>query len=97
MTKERWQVLFEAWKSSGLSQEKFCQKERINYHTFVYWRTKQNASKKKSSGPSFAEAKLTNPHTTASRISLASGVQLIIPATTQKEDVLSVLKAVGIV
>ena len=35
-----WKEHVEAWKCSGVSQNKFCEKHDLSYHRFVYWRRK---------------------------------------------------------
>lgn len=35
-----WNDQIQAWKESGLSGAKFCKKEDLVYHRFVYWRQK---------------------------------------------------------
>ena len=35
-----WKRQVEAWKQSGLSQNKFCKSNGLSYHRFVYWRGK---------------------------------------------------------
>lgn len=35
-----WKQQVEAWKLSGLSQNKFCKANELSYHRFVYWRGK---------------------------------------------------------
>lgn len=46
-----WQQQIEAWQSSGLSQNQFCQRHELTYHRFVYWRRKLEVSaRSRSSG-----------------------------------------------
>lgn len=40
-----WQSRVEAWQTSQLPQEEFCEKEGVNLHTFKYWRQKFNHRK----------------------------------------------------
>ncbi len=35
-----WKEHVEAWKCSGVSQNKFCQEHALSYHRFMYWRRK---------------------------------------------------------
>ncbi len=35
-----WSALILSWKQSGLSQDKFCKKNKLNISTFHYWRKK---------------------------------------------------------
>ena len=35
-----WKEQVEAWKLSGLSQNKFCEANELPYHRFIYWRGK---------------------------------------------------------
>lgn len=35
-----WQQQVEAWRTSKLSQTKFCQNQSLGYNQFVYWRRK---------------------------------------------------------
>lgn len=35
-----WKCLVAEWKSSGLTRRKFCQQKQLDYHQFLYQRTK---------------------------------------------------------
>ncbi len=35
-----WQQQIQAWSESGKSQKTFCEKMRLSYHQFGYWRRK---------------------------------------------------------
>lgn len=45
-----WRDHFLGWEPSGLSQEKYCDREQISFASFGYWRTKLLAAKKASHG-----------------------------------------------
>ena len=48
MPPEAWEVLYENWKKSGLSQRKFCESQGIEYQSFAYRREKASLAKRRS-------------------------------------------------
>ena len=38
--KTYWREQIEAWRTSGESQQAFCQQHDLSYHRFTYWRRK---------------------------------------------------------
>ena len=38
--REQWRAHLAAWRSSGLSQTKFCHQHGLTYSTFLYWRSR---------------------------------------------------------
>lgn len=100
MTEERWFALFNEWQLSGESQEKFCNLKGINYHTFVYWRTKQNAKQKSQTNTSFAKVRVSGSIATSTnsfRIILTNGAQIIIPPDYDKRTLSDFLKIVCVI
>jgi hypothetical protein len=41
-----WTYHISQWESSGLSQRKYCHQNGLNFHTFQYWRTRFNKTKR---------------------------------------------------
>ena len=41
-----WTNHMSQWESSGLSQKKYCVQNGLNFHTFQYWRTRFNKTKR---------------------------------------------------
>ena len=41
-----WTYHISQWESSGLSQKKYCLQNGLNFHTFQYWRTRFNKTKR---------------------------------------------------
>ena len=41
-----WTYHMSQWESSGLSQKKYCFQNGLNFHTFQYWRTRLNKTKR---------------------------------------------------
>ena len=35
-----WQAHLRAWRKSGLSGAKYCRQHNLSYHTFTYWKRK---------------------------------------------------------
>lgn len=100
MTEERWFALFNEWQLSGESQEKFCKLKGINYHTFLYWRTKQNTKQKSQTNTSFAKVRVSGSIATSTnsfRIILTNGSQIIIPPDYDKTTLSDFLKTVGVI
>ena len=99
MTEERWLELFKEWQASGESQESFCKRKGMNYHTFVYWRTKHNSKQKNQESPLFAKARIAGSVSSSAtiRIILTSGVQIVIPANYDKAMLSDLLHMVGVI
>ena len=69
-----WKDHSEAWKTSGLTQQAYCEQEGISYRNFVYQHNRlMNQSKKVSLN--FIEAKPES----AVMSSQAAGLQLMLP------------------
>jgi hypothetical protein len=47
------------WKSSGLSQQKFCEQQGLVYKQFVYWRGRLNRNNAKSAEPKLLKVSTT--------------------------------------
>lgn len=69
-----WRKHSDGWKSSGLTQLKYCEQEAINYASFVYQHTKLN-QKPKRSAMKFHEAKSESTPSS----SQTAGLQLMLP------------------
>jgi len=68
-----WKEHSESWKTSGLTQQAYCEQEGISYRSFIYQHNRL-ASKSKKASLKFIEAK---PESVA--ISQAAGLQLMLP------------------
>ena len=40
LTEQAWREHVRNWCRGKLSQHKYCEAHGLNYHTFIYWRTK---------------------------------------------------------
>ncbi|MBN2260747.1 MAG: hypothetical protein JW702_09385, partial [Clostridiales bacterium] len=52
-TQEEMYIAIELWKESNLSQHKFCEREGLPQHIFLYWLKKYRNQKRISSSQSF--------------------------------------------
>jgi hypothetical protein len=43
---QNWTYHISQWESNGLSQKKYCYQNGLNFHTFQYWRTRFNKTKR---------------------------------------------------
>lgn len=77
-----WEKHIAGWRSSGISQSKYCEQENISYTTFSYWRSCLLKSSKKSqaaaSAPTFKEATL-KPSTQKESQILSQCITVILP------------------
>lgn len=69
-----WKEHSESWKTSGLTQQAYCEQEGISYRSFIYQHNRL-ASKSKKASLKFIEAK---PESVAIS-SQAAGLQLMLP------------------
>jgi hypothetical protein len=85
----------QAWRHSGLSQEKYCEQANIAYGSFKSWpsKLKQNETVKTE----FVEAKVPEPQDVGAilQISLPNGVRIGISSPKSNALVEQVLKFVG--
>jgi len=70
-----WKSHSEGWRTSGLTQAQYCEREGINYPSFIYQHTKLSKQTKQES-VAFIE---TKPSLVSSHHQSAAGVQLILP------------------
>ncbi len=47
-----WETIFADWKCSGLSQRNYCQKKKLVYSQFMYWRGRLKKKKPQLIPPS---------------------------------------------
>jgi len=45
---EAWEALYDSWQKSGLSQRKFCERQKIEYKAFAYRREKASLAKRRA-------------------------------------------------
>lgn len=69
-----WKEHFESWKDSGLTQQAYCAREGLSYHSFVYQHNRAN-SKLKEKPVHFIETKIKAMQT-CQRL---SGLQVLLP------------------
>ena len=70
-----WKEHSEAWKASGLTQQAYCDQEKISYRSFVYQYSRL-VSQTKKAPLNFIEAK---PVDSAVVSSQSAGLQLMLP------------------
>lgn len=69
--------MIERWKSSGLSQKSFCEKESLKFYTFYYWYKRHGQAHGSESKTGFVKLKIERPATPASiEIHFPHGVRL---------------------
>ena len=77
-----WWKHSEAWKVSGLTQQKYCEQQGINCPSFMYQHTKLT-KKAKQNGMRFIETKSEsssiNNHAAGLQLMLPNGVRIGIP------------------
>jgi len=102
-----WQMVIEAWQTSGLSVRQFCKDEGLSEPQFYQWRKKltggdsvtDKQNNPKPSGSEFIEVKIPQNNIAAIELLLTSGNTLRIPAgadSTTLSMVLSVARAAGL-
>ncbi len=91
-SKEEMYLTIELWQESGLSQVKFCSREKLSVKTFSYWYRKYKNEKGLSSEvyketpDTFIPVKVSNGRTVTNEyygrieVSFPNGVQLNCPA-----------------
>lgn len=83
-TKKRyWSSHIDGWKTSNLSQERYCKQNGISYAAFGYWRSRllkesQHSHKMAVSSPTFKQA-IIKPTTEGKTQSLAAVIKIIMP------------------
>ncbi|QGY42532.1 hypothetical protein GM418_02335 [Maribellus comscasis] len=93
-SKEEMYLAIELWQESGLSQIKFCSREKLSVKTFSYWYKKYkkenrlSVEQNKETPDAFIPVKVSSDRTTAAgkesygriELSFPNGVQLSCPA-----------------
>lgn len=69
-----WKEHFESWKESGLTQQAYCAREGLSYHSFVYQHNRAN-SKLKENPVHFIETKIKSVLPSKG----LSGLQVLLP------------------
>ncbi|MBI9104033.1 MAG: hypothetical protein JEY99_16580 [Spirochaetales bacterium] len=85
--KEQWINHLDAWKSSGLSANKYCIENGINKNSFRYWIDKDKGKSKKNK--SFVKLNIQEPLSINEResISLKYGsYEITIPSDFKKKE-----------
>jgi len=96
LNKSQWKKHIKNWYQSELSQKKYCEKHKLNYHTFKYWVCVINKERRNEKKSGFIEIPLKKIQRQSEiTITLPNGVQIkaspdIIPENISK--LLSVLK-----
>jgi len=52
--RQYWQEQNALWKKSGLTQQAFCEKHRLNYNQFIYYRSELKRKERPSPSGSLA-------------------------------------------
>jgi transposase-like protein len=94
-----WQRIFADWKASGLSQQAYCKAKTISLHTFGYWRSKLNVTKKPAPFQSVKVAAPTpateSPPRAPIHLRLPNGITVIIPPAADQVLLKSLLNLLG--
>lgn len=45
-TKEEKEIIYEAWKKSGLTKKEYCNQNGLKYQTFIWWFASERRKKK---------------------------------------------------
>jgi len=100
-SREDWDLLLEQWKTSGLTQQKFCKQHGINLRTFVGQRSRQQT--KSRSKQKLLLIKVSDPVSSASSaksskivLKLTSGAELIIPPQCDKTALKELFITLGV-
>jgi hypothetical protein len=105
---EYWFEQIRLWQSSGLRQVEFCKHNKLNVHTFVYWRVRFLKSKDKTISknekvtflPAVIHAKKNAESTqsiTGSGIVIVfpNQLKLLVPTDLPQMELLSIIKNLG--
>ena len=102
-TQEEMYLAIELWKESGLSQEHFCQQEKISSSTFSYWLRKYRQEKEASASKSnsFVPVELSPPASSIEDsseapvnilISYPNGIRVNCPESISTEKLIELIK-----
>jgi len=93
-----WKSHSESWKTSGVSQSKYCEQEGINYASFVYQHGKLN-QRPKGNRLHFIEAKrdipALNNQTAGLQLLLPNGIKIGVSNEVNIDLLKSILTLVG--
>jgi hypothetical protein len=96
-----WTNHVKQWRSSGLSQSKYCQKENISFHSFSWWHTRGLKNSKSKEPISFVPAaikEIKKPDNNVQndiQLILPNQTKLILPATLALNNLISIVKSLG--
>lgn len=99
--REYWSLQIEQWKSSKLSQQKFCQQAGINYTTFGYWRAALKSKIENGNEKKFVPVKVTTVNQAnaeaprAIQIRLLTGHVVFIPTTMDPKAIATLIHLLG--
>lgn len=89
-----WSAHFTKWELSDLSQERYCEQQKLSFASFGYWRTKLLAKQQPKSAPLFKPV-VVKPSTTEQLIKkpsvsvvLANGVRVMLSVESSQLGVL---------
>ena len=74
--------LFNAWQSSGVSQDVFCKEHQLPYNVFQYWYRKFKKENKEDTGFVEMSLKPGNIFSSSCEIVFPSGARLVVSAST---------------
>jgi hypothetical protein len=88
-SKQEMYLAIEKWRSSRLSQTKFCSLEKLSVKTFAYWLRKYKQEKgfpvKKNNGGQKAFIQVKVSKTTNNRVPNCGSIKVIFPNGAQNE------------
>lgn len=87
--KQYWSNHIESWKTSELSQEKYCKQHGISYAAFGYWRSRllkesSHSHKREAHTPTFKQA-IIKPYTQDKPKPVMSVIKIVLPNQTMIE------------
>jgi len=96
-----WSNHIKQWRSSGLSQAKYCLKENISFHSFSWWHTRGLKNNSGKEPISFVPAAIKEIHKQENNVQndiqliLPNQTKLILPSTLALDNIVSIVKSLG--
>ena len=100
-TATEWLVLIRDWEQSGDTQQSFCERRKINYNTFKYWRHRLRGQTKvpEAQHGKFSSCRIKrscSSHLGSTlRILYPSGMQILLNLNDSSQLMKAILQSVG--
>ena len=96
LTRADWIKICAEWSRSDEPQKIFCERIKVNYATFVYWRMKFKKEKNGSERTSFSTVNVRPATTSAFKVNLPNGINISFPSVIDKVMLKTLFELLGI-